>query len=286
MALDFPANPSDGEVFGSYVWSASKGVWQSREESAAPAVVSPVPPTTPTTGDIWVDSSDGISYVYYDDGSSSQWIEMISSGVVSLASKADIDSPSFTGTVVLPSTTSIGNISSTELGYIDGLTSSAQTQLTTNSTNIANLTNQVNQYINWIPITPAGTNHFINGSANIQLTLNPSTVPSNARYLLANIFITASASDHENFSFTRTNIGNQKNWVDVRGQNPDTQFGAVAQDSCVLTYFGESDGFTSNYGIWYSSQTLPVSGRQTWLNNFGNSGTSAYVYFVVRAYSL
>jgi plastocyanin len=40
-------------------------------------------------------------------------------------------SPTFTGTVVLPSTTSIGNITSTELGYIDGLTSSAQTQINT-----------------------------------------------------------------------------------------------------------------------------------------------------------
>jgi hypothetical protein len=99
MALDFPANPSDGEVFGSYVWSASKAVWQSREESAAPAVVSPVPPASATPGDIWVDSSDGISYVYYDDGSSGQWIEMISSGVVSLASKANLDGGNaFTGT--------------------------------------------------------------------------------------------------------------------------------------------------------------------------------------------
>jgi microcystin-dependent protein len=102
MALDFPANPSDGEVFGSYIWSASKGVWQSREESAAPAVVSPVPPTTPTTGDIWVDSSDGISYVYYDDGSSGQWIEMISSGVPQLNTKANLDGGNtFTGTQIL-----------------------------------------------------------------------------------------------------------------------------------------------------------------------------------------
>jgi len=112
MALDFPANPSDGEVFGSYVWSGSKGVWQSREESAAPAVVSPLPPESASPGDIWVDSSDGISYVYYNDGSSSQWIEMISSGVPSLETKADkiyvdsqdslkanIVSPTFSGTL-------------------------------------------------------------------------------------------------------------------------------------------------------------------------------------------
>ena len=89
MILDFPANPTDGQVFGSYVWSASVGAWKSREESAAPATVSPVPPTTANSGDIWVDSSDGVSYVYYDDGSSGQWIKMISSGVTSLALKAD-----------------------------------------------------------------------------------------------------------------------------------------------------------------------------------------------------
>jgi hypothetical protein len=44
----------------------------------------------------------------------------------SLAPKA---SPTFTGTVVLPSTTSIGDVSSTEIGYLDNVTSSIQTQL-------------------------------------------------------------------------------------------------------------------------------------------------------------
>lgn len=39
------------------------------------------------------------------------------------------ESPTFTGTVVLPSTTSIGNTSAAELGYVDGVTSALQTQL-------------------------------------------------------------------------------------------------------------------------------------------------------------
>ena len=43
--------------------------------------------------------------------------------------KAPSASPTFTGTVVLPSTTSIGTITSTELGYLDGVTSSIQTQI-------------------------------------------------------------------------------------------------------------------------------------------------------------
>lgn len=44
-------------------------------------------------------------------------------------SRAPLASPTFTGTVVLPSTTSIGNVSSAELGYLDGVTSALQTQL-------------------------------------------------------------------------------------------------------------------------------------------------------------
>lgn len=45
--------------------------------------------------------------------------------------KAPLASPTFTGTVTLPSTTSIGNVSSTEIGYVDGVTSAIQTQLNT-----------------------------------------------------------------------------------------------------------------------------------------------------------
>lgn len=47
----------------------------------------------------------------------------------SLSSKAPLASPTFTGVVTLPSTTSIGNVSSTEIGYLDGVTSAIQTQL-------------------------------------------------------------------------------------------------------------------------------------------------------------
>lgn len=46
-----------------------------------------------------------------------------------LDDKAPLANPTFTGTVVLPSTTSIGTVSSTEIGYLDGVTSSVQTQL-------------------------------------------------------------------------------------------------------------------------------------------------------------
>jgi hypothetical protein len=42
---------------------------------------------------------------------------------------APLNAPTFTGTVVLPNTTSIGDVSATELAYVNGVTSAIQTQL-------------------------------------------------------------------------------------------------------------------------------------------------------------
>ncbi len=63
-----------------------------------------------------------------------------------LDAKAPIDAPTFTGTVVLPSTTSIGTVTNTEIGYLGGVTSSIQTQigtLSSNATDHANDTTNV-----------------------------------------------------------------------------------------------------------------------------------------------
>jgi hypothetical protein len=56
-----------------------------------------------------------------------------------LGLKAPLESPTFIGTVVLPSTTSIGDISSTELGYVNGVTSSIQTQIDGKQATVANV---------------------------------------------------------------------------------------------------------------------------------------------------
>jgi hypothetical protein len=90
MALDFPSNPTDGEVFGSYVYSALKGAWQGREESATVAIVSPVVPINGSNGDIWYNSSIGLAYVYYDDGSTGQWVQLVAPSSQSIESINDI----------------------------------------------------------------------------------------------------------------------------------------------------------------------------------------------------
>lgn len=78
-------------------------------------------PSSPSTGQIWIDSDDNRIYVW----NGTAWI----SGTVDFSLYATLSSPTFTGTVILPSSTSIGNVSSTEIGYLDGVTSAIQTQI-------------------------------------------------------------------------------------------------------------------------------------------------------------
>jgi hypothetical protein len=49
----------------------------------------------------------------------------------SISGFAPLANATFTGTITLPTTTSIGNVSATEIGYVDGVTSAIQTQLNT-----------------------------------------------------------------------------------------------------------------------------------------------------------
>lgn len=77
-------------------------------------------PASPHVGQVIYETDTAVSKVW--NGSS--WVNFP-------ASKADVASPTFTGTVTLPSDTSIGGVSATEIGYVDGVTSAIQTQLNT-----------------------------------------------------------------------------------------------------------------------------------------------------------
>lgn len=70
-------------------------------------------------------------------------------GLVSaLAAKAPSNSPTFTGTVGLPSTTSIGDVSATELGYLNNATSNIQAQLDTLTSTDESLQTQIDAITN------------------------------------------------------------------------------------------------------------------------------------------
>lgn len=75
MALDFPANPTNGQAYGNFIYSSSKGAWQAKPLSGAKTSTGDVPPTNPVNGDQWFNTSDGTLYIYVVDSDSSQWVE-------------------------------------------------------------------------------------------------------------------------------------------------------------------------------------------------------------------
>ena len=78
MATNFPNSPSNGatHTFGgtTYTYNSSKGVWQASADAIA---VRDNPPSNPETGELWFDSSVAKTYIYYNDGSSSNGYSLI-----------------------------------------------------------------------------------------------------------------------------------------------------------------------------------------------------------------
>ena len=80
MAYNFPDSPSNGDTFTlngvTYTYNSTKGVWKDTAVGVLPATVtsSDTAPTSPRSGDLWYRTDDSTLYVYYNDGSSSQWV--------------------------------------------------------------------------------------------------------------------------------------------------------------------------------------------------------------------
>jgi len=82
-ALDFPLNPSAGQQYTlngvNYYYDSVVGAWLTSVVGnpiiTSVATVSGTTPATANVGDIWFNTSLSKLFVYYDDGSSSQWVE-------------------------------------------------------------------------------------------------------------------------------------------------------------------------------------------------------------------
>lgn len=83
----------------------------------------------PATTSIGTVSSTELGYLDGVTSSIQSQLNAKLSSTTASATYATLSNPSFTGTASLPSDTSIGNVSATEISYIDGVTSSIQTQL-------------------------------------------------------------------------------------------------------------------------------------------------------------
>jgi hypothetical protein len=129
-----PSDPNAGQLWfnstdgGTYIYYDS--VWM--EIGAAP--FNELLSTVNAKGDLLVGTAnDTIDRLAV--GSNTQLLSANSATATGLEwitpAYAPTASPTFTGTVTLPSATSIGTVTSTEIGYLDGVTSLIQTQLDT-----------------------------------------------------------------------------------------------------------------------------------------------------------
>jgi hypothetical protein len=92
--LDFPNSPSNGDTYNGYIYDGTKGVWNANElQRVARFTVSSTEPTSPENGDAWFDTTSGLTYVYYIDVDSSQWIETGNPalGFVDVSNLTDVD---------------------------------------------------------------------------------------------------------------------------------------------------------------------------------------------------
>lgn len=94
MALNFPANPNDGDTYENYVWNATVGAWQTIEDPSSIGDIGDVTITSP---------SDGQALVY--DNSTGNWINETPASTlpsltdVTLTSSADGEVLKYNGTV-------------------------------------------------------------------------------------------------------------------------------------------------------------------------------------------
>jgi hypothetical protein len=76
MAIDFPNSPNPGQEFQGYYWDDTKQAWRSQSTNRGSVITSATTPTGATAGDLWFNTVDGTMYVYYDDGITTQWVEV------------------------------------------------------------------------------------------------------------------------------------------------------------------------------------------------------------------
>jgi len=90
MALNFPDSPSNEDTVtlnGTiYTYNATTTLWETITASGASVsvTVSDTAPSSPSAGGMWYNSSDLKLYVYYNDGTTSQWVIAAPAGTTGL----------------------------------------------------------------------------------------------------------------------------------------------------------------------------------------------------------
>jgi hypothetical protein len=81
MALNFPNSPTNGQIYtdtssgNRWSWDAANTAWISTSTFTQTITVASTPPGSPVVGQLWWNQDYGRLLVYYNDGTSSQWVD-------------------------------------------------------------------------------------------------------------------------------------------------------------------------------------------------------------------
>lgn len=88
MAISFPENPNAGDtyVIGQNTFVFDGDIWQLAAARGRTfnvtlnTSIQETAPTSPNPGDIWLNSTTGQGFVYFDDGDTTQWVDIAQPG--------------------------------------------------------------------------------------------------------------------------------------------------------------------------------------------------------------
>ena len=80
MATNFPNSPSNGDTHAGFTYNSTAGAWKSSGTAPTNISVSDAAPSSPTSGQLWWNSTTNKLYIYYTDANSSQWIQASTPG--------------------------------------------------------------------------------------------------------------------------------------------------------------------------------------------------------------
>ena len=208
--------------------------------SAGGATVSISAPSTPSNGDLWYDTGDGRTYIYYTDNDSSQWVDAspVVTGIVTASITAD--------ELVV---TGVSSLSQVNVTYID-------------SVGIITARNGIT-----VSTGTATTALIVNGDARITgiLTVGGSSLTLDGTNNIVNVGTALTLGHTQGLQFHTQNL--HSTGFEVNNINAS---GVITATSFVGPIAGNADTATT----LATSRTLSISGDGTGSASFNGSGNA------------
>jgi hypothetical protein len=285
-----PAVGSAGELFFNTtdvkVYAHNGTSWV---PSGGGVTVSATAPATPIAGDAWYDTVDGTLYVYYNDGDSSQWVEVAANSGISVALEGRLG-------VVETYVTTLQSEMDTAQDDINALEALFPVSIASGGTGASTLAEAQNSLgVGLVNIVPPTVN-FSGGTATSN-SLNEIVFSGVTSFSLNNVF----SSDYSNYKIVLAGgLAGTSNGINLQfqlrqsGANRTSAYYAngvvqVGTTAPAASFFSNSSSYSSNNlsTAAYNAQVMEiigphVSSRPTTILNQANGASGSALFRLVN----